>query len=360
MGIMAGSNRSTSLKDAQHSIPVGTLAAIAATIAMYLVSILMFRVVATFQGIGLLSMMSLCAMCETMNRPECHSKQGLVTACEAYLPVGKLGQKVLRANRMEDRIWVIHKRLDELQIGIYMPSCADVLASEILDSELLGEGFIPTLQHARDHLLMPNERTIPYRETIYSQLVQSTFLWRLHDLHGNETHISDGLFLTPVGSKEALSSKPVQHVMHCNTFSPQSKIVAKGITQGVVSWWMLQLDEEGAILYSTAPDWIKSLSKTQETPTDFSGSLQWCDHWEQCVWFIPSGGLSVIVDDEIILQAVHDAISIQYDVRKKTTFASQEFRKSICHGNFHLFVKQERIGVLGAKEWRATILAVGR
>lgn len=46
-GIMAGSNRSGSLKDTQKSIPRGTLAAIAATTTLYLVSIIMFGAVAT-------------------------------------------------------------------------------------------------------------------------------------------------------------------------------------------------------------------------------------------------------------------------------------------------------------------------
>lgn len=44
---MAGSNRSASLKDTQRSIPVGTLAAIASTTVLYLVSIFMFGAVAT-------------------------------------------------------------------------------------------------------------------------------------------------------------------------------------------------------------------------------------------------------------------------------------------------------------------------
>lgn len=46
-GIMAGSNRSASLKDTQKSIPVGTLSAIGATTALYLVSVFMFGAVAT-------------------------------------------------------------------------------------------------------------------------------------------------------------------------------------------------------------------------------------------------------------------------------------------------------------------------
>ncbi|XP_049382477.1 cation-chloride cotransporter 1-like isoform X1 [Solanum stenotomum] len=46
-GIMAGSNRSASLKDTQRAIPVGTLAATLTTTSLYLVSVLLFGAVAT-------------------------------------------------------------------------------------------------------------------------------------------------------------------------------------------------------------------------------------------------------------------------------------------------------------------------
>lgn len=42
-----------------------------------------------------------------------------------------------------------------------------VQVSEILDSELLGEGLIPTLQHAHDMLLVKNPKTVPYQATTY-------------------------------------------------------------------------------------------------------------------------------------------------------------------------------------------------
>lgn len=50
-GIMAGSNRSASLRDTQRSIPIGTLAAIGTTTAMYLVSVLFFGAVATREAL---------------------------------------------------------------------------------------------------------------------------------------------------------------------------------------------------------------------------------------------------------------------------------------------------------------------
>ncbi|XP_054803510.1 cation-chloride cotransporter 1 isoform X3 [Prosopis cineraria] len=46
-GIMAGSNRSSSLKDTQRSIPVGTLAATLSTSSMYLITVFLFGSVAT-------------------------------------------------------------------------------------------------------------------------------------------------------------------------------------------------------------------------------------------------------------------------------------------------------------------------
>ena len=48
-GIMAGSNRSASLKDTQRSIPIGTLAATLTTTVLYLVSVIFFGALATRQ-----------------------------------------------------------------------------------------------------------------------------------------------------------------------------------------------------------------------------------------------------------------------------------------------------------------------
>ncbi|PON93016.1 Protein arginine N-methyltransferase [Trema orientale] len=200
-------------------------------------------------GTGLLSMMAARAMgCGA-------SGQGMVTACESYLPMLKLMRKVLRLNGMEKNINLINKRSDELQVGLDIPSRADVLfyskeslskvpkntrifsldwsavaaplVSEILDSELLGEGLIPSLQHAHDMLLVENPVTVPYRATTYGQLVESTFLWRLHDLHNNEAKTSDGFRLVPTGFENILGVKSQQYAFHCDAIEKEIKLVIK-------------------------------------------------------------------------------------------------------------------------------------
>ncbi|PNT65626.1 hypothetical protein BRADI_4g45254v3 [Brachypodium distachyon] len=150
----------------------------------------------TRAGTGLLSMMTARALAAAGGEG-----RGSVSACESYL--GKLTRRVLRANGMENKVKVFHKRSDELRVGVELDSRADILASEILDSELLGEGLIPTLQHAHDMLLVKNPKTVPYRSSYY--LVESTSLWKMHDLHSNEANAEDGVWLTPSGAQNVLS-----------------------------------------------------------------------------------------------------------------------------------------------------------
>ncbi|KAL2344519.1 hypothetical protein Fmac_005804 [Flemingia macrophylla] len=127
-----------------------------------------------------------------------------------------------------------------------------------------------------------------------SWLVESTFLWKLHDLYNNESNVSDGINLTPPGLDSTLSVKRQQYAMHYPpAFKPfknfefdfwkrpesygENELCVKATNDGrvhaVVSWWVLQLDQEG-------PSIIPLLL----------GPHEWCDHWKQCVWFVPGSG----------------------------------------------------------------------
>ncbi|KAF8380497.1 hypothetical protein HHK36_027984 [Tetracentron sinense] len=340
-------------------------------------------------GTGLLSMMAARAM-DASDAKEYGSTKGTISACEAYLPMVKLMRKVLRGNDMDKKIRVLHKRSDELKVGADLASHADILVSEILDSELLGEGLIPTLQHAHDMLLVENPRTVPYRATTYGQLVESTFLWKLHDLYNNEAEASDGMHLAPAGLKMIIRVKPQQYAMHCDALSDEIRLLSEpfkifefdfwkrpdsngetellikatgdGRVHAIISWWVLQLDSEGSIFYSTAPRWINLPFNTEELQTHFPSELRefdvllksaadWCDHWKQCVWFIPGKGMCVSKDEQVHFEAVHNDTSVSYNLK------SDDLKIDPGHYDFHtrecqLILSPERIAIYGDREWR--------
>lgn len=170
-------------------------------------------------GTGLLAMMAAEAMAECGG-----DSQALISACESYLPMGKLMRRVLQANSMDKRVRIHHKRSDGLRVGVELPRKADIMVSEILDSELLGEGLLPTLQHAHDMLLVDNPKSVPHRATIYGQLVESAFLWKLHDLYSSEVCLSDGVHLLPSDLENIIDVKPKQHAMHCDALTEEIRL----------------------------------------------------------------------------------------------------------------------------------------
>ncbi|KAL8262661.1 hypothetical protein R6Q59_024010 [Mikania micrantha] len=229
-----------------------------------------------------------------MSGDDLSSSKGMITACESYILTMKLMKKVLHENNMNHKIRVFNKKSYELEVGVDIASRADVLVIEILDSELLAEGLIPTLQHAHDKLLMENYKTVPYRATphlrcthiMYICLMESTYLWKLHDLFNNEVDVDDGIHLVPKGKESILRVKPQQFVMHCDALGEEIRLLSEhfkvfefdfwkrpdshgetqihikaandGTIHAVISWWVLQLDEEGEVFYSTSPKWISS------------------------------------------------------------------------------------------------------
>lgn len=61
------------------------------------------------------------------------------------------------------------------------------------------------------------------------QFVESTFLWKLHDLYNQEASISDGIHLVPDGLENIICVKPRQYAMHCDAMSQEFKLVGKEI-----------------------------------------------------------------------------------------------------------------------------------
>lgn len=84
-----------------------------------------------------------------------------VTTCEAEPLIAATAQRIIADNGLDARITLLAKKSTEVNIGADMAQQADVMVSEILSSELLGERVLASLEDARRRLLAPGCRIIP-------------------------------------------------------------------------------------------------------------------------------------------------------------------------------------------------------
>jgi precorrin-6B methylase 2 len=99
-----------------------------------------------------------------------------VVSCEGVAPVAEVAERIVRRNGYEDRISIVRKWSTELAVGVDLPKPADVLVTEVIDCGLLGEGILPTIRHAREHLLADGATIVPARATLHAQLLESVEL----------------------------------------------------------------------------------------------------------------------------------------------------------------------------------------
>lgn len=86
------------------------------------------------------------------------------------------------------------------------------------------------------------------------------------------------------------------------------------------------------------------------------GHGDWCDHWKQCVWFVPGEGMSITKDEELCLHAVHTDISILYNLKNQAS-RNEIMQCGFKNGDFKLILPPERIAIYGDSEWRHTMFS---
>ena len=105
-----------------------------------------------------------------------------VTTCEMSAPLARIASKIIRKNGYADRVTVVEKKSTRLQVGPDLPEPADVLIAEVFDAGLLGEHFLPALEHARRNLLSENAVIIPAAAKISAVLIECAQLRRVHPI----------------------------------------------------------------------------------------------------------------------------------------------------------------------------------
>lgn len=89
-----------------------------------------------------------------------------VTTCEAVSELAEMAHAIVADNGFSPVVTVVPKMSTELVIGRVMTERADLLVSEILSSEFLGEGVLYSIEDAKRRLLKPGARIIPARGSI--------------------------------------------------------------------------------------------------------------------------------------------------------------------------------------------------
>uniref|UniRef100_A0A8C4ESF1 Protein arginine methyltransferase 7 n=1 Tax=Dicentrarchus labrax TaxID=13489 RepID=A0A8C4ESF1_DICLA len=272
-------------------------------------------------GTGLLSMMAV-----TAGADFCY-------AVEVFKPMAEAAQCIVEKNGFSEKIKIINKHSTDVTVGPDgdMQTKANILITELFDTELIGEGALPSYEHAHQNLVQDGCEAVPHRATVYAQLVESELLWSWAQLQPVEvegarlvpppavsrcagahsvcdiqlSQVSPRSF-TPLGPLCTMFSvdfsKPVSSAFqsHSSQFAAESG----GRAQVILSWWDLDMDPSGSIVCTMAPSWTYPQPKR----------APWRDHWMQSVYFLPVE-TRVTEGQQLSLTVCHDDYSLWYSLQ---------------------------------------------
>ncbi len=182
-----------------------------------------------------------------------------VVTCEMTVPVAAKARQIVARNGFQDRITVHNKRSNDIAVGAELPEKADVLISEIFDSDLLSEGVLPSTEDAHARLIKPGAKIIPRAASTMIALAGGEQLRRMvlvdnaagFDVAAFNEFMPERFMFDGQRFKFDWLSEPVaalnfdfrqtrfpayQHVV-------EAKVTKSGLCLGVVQWLRIDLDE---------------------------------------------------------------------------------------------------------------------
>ncbi|KAF7995961.1 hypothetical protein HCN44_007928 [Aphidius gifuensis] len=334
-------------------------------------------------GTGLLSMMA--------------AKSGAdsVTACEAFTPMAECAFEIIQKNGFESKVKLVQKRSTEMTVGENgdMKTRANILITEVFDTELIGEGALSTFKHAQQFLLEEDRIVIPNKGTVWIQVVESKTIqaWQkineirdpesekvlisppiaMNQCHGSSAVHDLQLSQMPYDSFTFLSNPVImfnfdwsgkEPLIFNENVTKSTKAIASGTAQAIFMWWSLIMDPDNKVNLSCAPVWQHPdalLSETKDVESMFNAAdrIPWRDHWMQAIYYLPNE-IKVDKDQEIGLVACHDEYSFWFKVEPDPTQKVEYPRSPVCDCSVHLALSRSRIGQLNDKEKQAKYLKV--
>ncbi|KAI9581497.1 protein arginine N-methyltransferase 7 [Glossina fuscipes] len=308
-----------------------------------------------------------------------HAGADTVTACEAFIPMANCAEKILKANNFGDRIKLIKKRSTDIRIGEDMERKANLLVTEVLDTELIGEGALAIYNHAHANLLTEDALCIPCKATCYAQVVQSSLATQWNSLK-LLVNLDGDILLKPSSEVLNCSGEPSVHDIQMSQLPLEQikpltqpieifqfdfnckeptdvqrfrnilvKAFIPGSTDLVFFWWDIKMDFKEEIVLSCAPFWahpnFKELKAKASPKLPLTNVVPWRDHWMQAIYYIPRPLKLTESDDEFILNCNHDEFSWWFNVLPKVSnnFEKQNKRHA-CICRFHTTYSRSRIG----------------
>ena len=213
-------------------------------------------------GSGILSMMSI--------------EQGAdrVISCESSSEIASVAEKVIKKNGFEKKIKIINKNSNNINVGTDLPGRADVIISEILSAEFVGEEVLSSLYDVKRRLLKENGKMIPESGSIMISLLGENDIIK-ENLYVDEVHgfdLSD--FNSVINRKHGIKYRPSDinlisdpiEVFHFNFYDEEIflkktidldiKINNSSKCYGVITWNKLNLSQN--ITYENHPKKLES------------------------------------------------------------------------------------------------------
>ena len=208
-------------------------------------------------GSGLLSLMAATSGAE------------MVVTCETSKTVAEVATEIIERNGYKEKISVLNKKSTNLIIGEDLPQKADLIVSEVLSSEFVGEGVRTTILDANRRLLKKGGRMIPQSGKIKIALIDNNpeifSNTSVASVQGYDlslfNSISQKKFNLKLKDKPVLLSNPVNafniNLCDMEVVLGQEKIIELQVNQdglcvGLIQWIWLHLYEE--IEYENKPD----------------------------------------------------------------------------------------------------------
>uniref|UniRef100_A0A672TGI3 Protein arginine N-methyltransferase domain-containing protein n=1 Tax=Strigops habroptila TaxID=2489341 RepID=A0A672TGI3_STRHB len=201
-------------------------------------------------------------------------------AVEVFNPMANAAVKIVEKNVFCDKIKIINKHSTEVTVGPDgdMQCHAKILVTELFDTELIGEGALPTYEHAHKYLVQEGCEAVLHRATVYVQLVESKRMWAWNKLFPVHVEAEDGekIIVSPSEMENCPGVPSVCDIqlnqMPSSDFTILSDVVTMFSTAGACKiwqgtnctfWWDIEMDPSGTINCTMAPYWVKPTSAFQ-------------------------------------------------------------------------------------------------